>query len=519
MSPISSLIALALAVFTHPQAPQSPPAGLRFDVHLAANLAPQWTSGRMLVVIGKGERGEPRQAIGRTGMDSAPVLGCDVPELGVATHVVLDRASALFPLAKLGDLAAGDYSVQAVFRCNPDLRHPNAPGNLVSEPRRVHLDPAQPSTVELELARALPSEEFPPESDEVKYLEFESKRLSAFWKRPIFLRACVLLPKDFASEPERRYPLLVRIGGYGSRYRELGRSFSIGGGGLRTAWEDKDAPRFVILELDGAGPLGDPYQVDSDNHGPYGAALTEELIPFVEQKYRCIGEPRARFTTGGSTGGWVSFALQVFYPDFFNGCWSFFPDGVDFRCFQLVDIYADANAYLNRFGFERPSQRTIDGDTEYTMRHECQMENVLGDGDSYTLSGQQWGAWNATYGPRGADGKPVPLWDPQTGAIDKGVLEHWRKYDLRLVLEKDWKTLGPKLAGKIHVFVGDADDYFLNNAVVRLQKFLERAKPAYGGTIQFGWRAPHGYSPIRELEMWKAMQARVEAAQPVGAAK
>ena len=178
------------------------------------------------------------------------------------------------------------------------------------------------------------------------------------------------------------------------------------------AWMDADNPQMIFVHLDGAGPLGDPYQIDSANHGPYGAAVTRELIPYVEEHFRGIGEGHARFLDGGSTGGWVALALQVFYPDYFNGAWSFCPDSVDFRSFQLVNIYDDDNAYINQHGFERPGARDVSGDVRYTMRHECQVENVLGRGDSWVLSGGQWGAWNATYGARGPDGRPVPLWDP-----------------------------------------------------------------------------------------------------------
>src|SRR5580704_2740733 len=119
---------------------------------------------------------------------------------------------------------------------------------------------------------------------------------------------------------------------------------------FRGAWLADGAPRMVLLHLDGAGPLGDPYQVNSANNGPYGDAVTQELIPFIEEKYHAIGEPRARVLSGVSTGGWVSLALQVFYPDFFNGTWSYCPDGVDFRAFQLVNIYEDRNAYINGHG-------------------------------------------------------------------------------------------------------------------------------------------------------------------------
>src|SRR5439155_5430713 len=208
---------------------------------------------------------------------------------------------------------------------------------------------------------------------------------------------------------------------------------------------------------------GDPYQVNSANNGPYGDALTQEVIPYVEKTFRCVGEPKARFTCGISTGGWVSFALQVFYPDFFNGCWSQCPDSVTFERFELIDLYTDVNAFVNKFGNERPSTRTLDGDIISVMRHEVRLETVLGRGGRWELGGRDWASWNAVYGPKGKDGKPVPVWDGKTGVINKSVVEHWKKYDLKLVIEKNWTTLGPKLAGgKVHVWVGDADDYFLN---------------------------------------------------------
>jgi dienelactone hydrolase len=271
-----------------------------------------------------------------------------------------------------------------------------------------------------------------------------------------------------------------------------------------------DAPRMILLHLDGDGPFGDSYQVNSANNGPFGDAITRELIPHVEKKIRAVGEPRARVLDGGSTGGWVALALQVFYPDFFNGVWSAFPDPVDFRQLQLINIYEDLNAYVNRHGFERPSARDLNGDVRFTIRHECQMENVLGAGDSWSMSGQQWGAWNAAYGPRGVDGRPVALWDPKSGAINREVIEHWRQYDLRLVLERNWQALAPRLRGKITIWVGEADDYFLNNAVHLLDQFLSKATPAYEGRIIYGAGKGHGWMALSERQMLQEMAAAIE---------
>jgi S-formylglutathione hydrolase FrmB len=278
-----------------------------------------------------------------------------------------------------------------------------------------------------------------------------------------------------------------------------------------STWQADDAPRLILLQLDGAGPNGDPYYVNSANNGPFGDALVQELIPHVEAKFRAVGQPRARFLSGGSTGGWVSLALQVFYPDFFNGTWSSCPDPVDLRAFQLVNIYLDDNAYLNKYGNERPSARDLNGDVKLTMRREVGLENLLGRGNSYTFSGGQWGNWNAVFGPRGADGLPVPLWDPQSGKINHTVAEQWKKYDLRIVLEQNWKTLGPKLRGKIHIAAGEADDYFLNNAVHLLQKFLSQADPPFEGKIVYGPGQGHGWFDLSLRQMLDEMQAAATA--------
>ena len=213
---------------------------------------------------------------------------------------------------------------------------------------------------------------------------------------------------------------------------------------------------------------------------------------------------------GASTGGWVSLALQVFYPDYFNGCWSQCPDPVDFRAYELINIYKHDNAYINQLGFERPAMRNVEGETVYTVRHECQLEVVLGRGDRWELSGKDWCAWNATFGPRGADGLPKPLWDGKTGKIDRTVVEHWKQYDLRMVLEKNWATLAPKLHGKIHIYVGEGDDYFLNNAVHLLDDFLKTATPAYGGKIVFVPRTGHNVNGISERDKVKEMMESVE---------
>ncbi|MBY0460286.1 MAG: hypothetical protein K2V38_23465 [Gemmataceae bacterium] len=493
----SLLVASALlgATIGLAQPPNKP--ALKFEVKIAAELvgkeAQEAQSGRVLVGIGP-KAGAPNFTNYHPPV--LPILGADADKFTADKTIILDASSDMFPADALAKLPAGEYTVQAVFVTNRDINLPNAPGNCYSKVEKLKLDPAAGGTVALTLD-ARYAEPKPKDTATHKFLSLPSKLLSDFHGRPMVFRVAVALPPNFDKEPDNKYGLIVDIGGFGTRY--------LFGAGMQP-----DA-RFVQILPDGAGPFGDPYQVDSANNGPYGEALIKEVIPHVEKTYRCFGTPKSRFTTGGSTGGWVSLALQLFYPDFFNGCWSQCPDSVTFERFELIDIYNEPNAYVNRFGFDRPGTRTIDGDTIATVRHECQLERVLGRGGNWHLGGRDWASWNAVYGPKGKDGLPVPLWDGKTGAINKDVLDHWKKYDLKLYMEKNWATLGPKLAGKVNVWVGDSDDYFLNAAVRRFKDSADRLKePKFDGVILIEARKGHSSGGWTRKEMLDAMAARMK---------
>ena len=480
------------------------PSGLRFNVSLAPNLAAAPGDGRLFVILARAEDPEPLFALEHTGPDTPPVLARDVRGFAAGTAVVVDESAFAFPITNLAALPPGDYCVQALFDSNTDLRSPSAPGNLCSKPQRVRVNGARNGSVALELAQQIPPERLPAETSLVKFVKIQSKLLSQFHGRPIFLRVGIILPRDYPLEPSRRYPLWVRIGGLNTRYTAVNELMAPGSA-FRKLWLAEGTPPLILLQLDGAGPYGDPYQVNSANNGPYGDALVQELIPFVEANFRTLGQPRARFLSGSSTGGWVSLALQVFYPDFFNGAWSSCPDPVDFRAFELVNIYRDDNAYADQLGNERPSERDAEGHVVLTMRREVGLENLLGRANSFTRSGQQWGEWNAVFSPRGPEGLPAPLWEPQTGKIDPAIAQQWKKYDLRLVLEENWKTLAPKLRGKLHVAAGESDQFFLNNAVHLLDQFLSRADPPFEGKLVYGPGKLHGWMDVSLREMLQAM--------------
>ena len=480
----------------------------KFEISVKPGLITRAGDGRVFVFINKKNDREPRLVDGDVSYEAPPILARDVKNFGSGSTAVIDSSSVAYPIADLAHLPAGEYFVQALLDTNIDVSSLNAPGNLYSEVQKVSIDPNKGGAATLILSNAIPAESLPADSDYVKFLKIQSPLLSKFYGRPIFVRAAVLLPRTYLTDTTAKFPLIVNIGGYGSKYTR-GVRYTDQNSTAYKNWMAEGLPQMVELFVDGDGPFGDSYQVDSANSGPYGASLTQELIPEVEKRFRLIGRPDARFLTGGSTGGWVSLALQLFYPDYFNGTWSGFPDSLDFRSYQLVNIYKDENAYINSNGFERPSARLANGDTEFTMRLECQKENVMGLGDSYTTSGGQWGSWNAVFGIKGSDGRPTPLWDPKTGKIDHAVAKEFEKYDLRLYAERNWATIGPKLNGKIHIWVGEADDYFLNNGVHYFDDFIRKAEPKYNGWIIYDGRGRHGWMVKPHSELMKEMIARV----------
>ena len=267
-------------------------------------------------------------------------------------------------------------------------------------------------------------------------------------------------------------------------------------------WTSKNFPRFLIIQIQHANPFyDDSYAVTSANIGPYGDAITYELIPYIEEQFRGIGEGWSRFLYGGSTGGWEALAAQVFYPDEYNGCFAACPDPIDFRAYTLVNLYEDENAYYLDGKYRqvlRAGKRDYLGHVTTSLRDMNYRELALGD---KSRSGDQWDIWQAVYSPVGTDGYPKPIWDKYSGEIDKEVASYWREnYDLRYIMERDWATLGPKLEGKVNIYCGDMDNYYLNNAVYLTEEFLEKTKnPYYAGDVAYGDRAEHCWNGDPEL--------------------
>jgi hypothetical protein len=503
-----------------------------FLIRLGPALATPPLDGRLLLLIAKDERREPRFQISATSLSSAQVFGIDV-EGWRGEERTFDASVPGYPLESLSALPPGEYTVQALLHKYETFRLATghtvklpmdrgegqqwnaAPGNIYSTPQRVKWDGT--SAIRLDLSSVIPPVTEPADTSDVKHVRIRSELLSKFWGRDMFLGAHVLLPQGFESHPEARYPLVINHGHfpadlgnwretppapdlkceYSERFRLdcYNRIQQQGAYDFYRAWTGPGFPRVLMIEIQHANPYyDDSYAVNSANLGPYGDAIMKELVPYVESRFRGIGAGWARATYGGSTGGWEALAAQMFYPDDFNAAYAACPDPIDFRAFTVVDIYSDSNAYWADGPFmkvPRPGHRNYLGHLQATLEQMNRMELVLG---TRSRSGQQWDIWEAVYSPQGPDGYPARIWDKRTGAIDKTVAAYWKEhYDLSWILRRDWnRGLGRKLAGKIHLYVGDMDNYYLNNAVYLVEEFLKSATdPAYGGEVMYGDRAEH----------------------------
>jgi hypothetical protein len=542
MRVLISLLLLAAAL------PADAKSSLRFAISWARPM-----DGHVVLAISTNNRREPRMEISEE-LETQQMFGADAE--GVRS-VTIDGATLGYPRTSFDQIPAGEYYVQAVLNVYQTFHRADGhtvklpmdqgegqqwnrkPGNLYSDPVRLKLDPASAEVVRIELDKTIPPIEPPKDTKYIRHVKIESKRLSAFWGRPMYLGAVVLLPEGFDEHPDAHYPVLYYQGHFAPSFNAgafVTEPPAAGGGDTRAEngyrffqdWTSGRLPRMLIVCTQDANPYyDDSYAVNSANVGPYGDALIEELYPYVEKRFRGIGEGWARGVYGGSTGGWRALALQVFHPDFFNGAWVACPDPIDFHAYSLVDLYRDRNAFYADSVWKQvpiPMERTADGKVLSMMDDAIRFELVLG---TRGRSAEQFDIWQAVYSPVGEDGYPRLILDPRTGAIDRQVAEYWKEhYDLDYIIERDWKTLGPKLVGKLHFAVGDNDSYYLDRAVRLTEKFLESTRepakgPYYAGDFDYGRLQPHGYTgdpkiPLNQRFMALMLERMLQTA-PAGA--
>ncbi len=496
--------------------------------------------GRLLLMFSNNDEKEPRFQI-NDGLQTQLIFGMNVENLNSSKSQLFDQEAFGYPISNLKDIKPGTYYVQALLHVYEDFKLSSghivklpmdngegqkwnlSPGNFYSTPMKIEISNEGIKELQIVMTKKIEPIEEPKDTEWIKHVKMKSQKLSSFWGRDIFLGAHVLLPKGFEEHPEAKYPIMIFHGHFPEDFGgfrttppdpdlepDFAERFNVKGYNIiqqqeaydfYKRWNEPDFPRFIIIEIQHPTPYyDDSYAVNSASQGPYGDAITYELIPFIEQKFRGMGEGWARFLYGGSTGGWEALAVQVMYPDEYNGCFAACPDPIDFSAYCLNNIYEDKNAYYYESDFnslEIPAKRDYLGQISSTVKRANHFELVLGD---HSRSGQQWDIWEATYSPQGEDGYPQRIWDKMTGEINPTVANYWKEnYDLRYILERDWDKLGEKLRGKIHIYCGDMDNYYLNNAVYLMEDFLESTtNPYYEGEVDYGDKAEHCWNGDQE---------------------
>jgi len=513
---------------------------LSVNVVLSDGLSAKQLDGRLLLILSDNNESEPRFQVGE-GLNAQPIFGMNVENWSGEKEFSFDDSVFGFPYNQLSKIKPGDYYIQAVLHVyetfklstgqevklpmdNGEGQHWNtSPGNLYSKPIKISVSDTETQSYDIVLDKVIAEIEEPQDTEWIKHIKMKSELLSEFWGRDMYLSAHILLPKGFNEHPEAKYPLMVFQGHFPSDFGgfrttppdenlkpEYSERFHVDGYNITEQqeaydfykrWNEPDFPRFLIIEIQHPTPYyDDSYAVNSASQGPYGDALTYELIPYIEKMFRGQGAGWSRFLYGGSTGGWEALAVQVKYPDEYNGCFAACPDPIDFSAYCLTNIYKDENAYYaksNHKKIEVPAHRDYLGNVSSTVKESNHLELVLGD---KSRSGGQFDIWEATYSPQGEDGYPVRLWDKMSGKINHDVAQYWlENYDLRHILERDWDKLGEKLKGKIHIYCGDMDNYYLNNAVYLMEDFLESTTdPYYDGEVDYGDRAEHCWNGDHE---------------------
>ncbi len=544
----SIALVLGLSAFAAPSAlaqqSASTRTGLRFGISFPAARSAQPLDGRVILVISNNDRREPRFENNVYDADTQLAFGIDVDSLGPGKEAYVDGGTFGYPLKSIADIPPGEYWVQAVLNKYTTFHRADghvvklhmdqgegqqwntSPGNLYNRPVKVRVDPGTDALIHLSLDQEIPPLPQPHDTKYVKYVRIQSPLLTKFWGRPMYLGAIVLLPEGFAEHPAARYPLMIDHGHFTPELRNFRETPPPNAKGADPAyefykqWTSPGFPRMLMVVVQHANPYyDDSYAVNSENVGPYGDAINRELIPYIEQRFHGVAQGWARGMFGGSTGGWEVLATQIFYPDDYNGAWAACPDAVDFRMYEVINIYDEKNAFYNNGDWKKTPH--ADGRDYYdhlqaVTEEDVHWELVLG---THGRSGDQWNIWQAVYSPVGDDGYPKYIWDPMTGVIDHQVAAYWRDhYDLRYILERDWATLGPKLTGKLHIYVGTMDTWHLNNAVYLMEEFLNKAKsPAANAVVEYGDRKPHCWSGHEMAYWFRQLEDRILKTAPKGA--
>jgi len=469
----AALIAVA-AMAMESSGQSAPPVHVFFRVQAASSVSAP-ISGRLLLFVKQGS-GDKDVETSEFRPSETWVAAREVHDLAPGGSIEFDADELAFP-KPFSALPAGTYEAQAVLDVDHSYNYGGrVPADWVSpvialpawtpgsgaEPvltldHHAEANPRRVSMIAATKAQLKP--------DVARLEEFQSPLLSRFWGHPVSIKAWVVLPPGYDEHGSETYPTAYWTHGFGGDIDGA----MVSGVTLRDRMQKGTMPPMIWVMLDESCAQGTHEFADSANNGPWGAALTTEFIPALEKKYRMDARPTGRLLNGHSSGGWATLQLQVNYPNIFGGTWSTSPDPSDFHDFTGPDLYA-ANANL----FRRPDGSPVPifrdkGKVIATFEEFTHMEDVLGP------YGGQISSFDWVFSPKSNSGAPEQMFDHQTGDVHPQVVAYWHDhYDLAHIVESHWAERGASLKGRIHLFVGTADTFYLDGAAHRFEAVLSR---------------------------------------------
>lgn len=423
-----------------------------FKVEFPVTTSNKSFTGNVLLYLSKNNHNPKDEPVD---LEEFPSFRTFVKNISPGQSITIDDRSISFPV-KLSDIERGDYYVQAVFDHNLGGRAiTSGAGNVYSDSKKIRISNNKDEVFYISAGRLIPESIFK-ETTYAKELKVKSALLSRFYGKNTTINAAVLLPQEYNTTSNKKFPVLFYMLPFGGDYH----TFSA----FQTAGKPLDTSSCITVILDGNCPNGNSEYANSENNGPWGDALVKEFIPQLEKEYRCIG---ARLITGHSSGGWSALWLQVHYPTTFHGCWSSSPAPVDYRSFQKIDLYQSQNMFYGKDSTLNQAGTIAGRFPWFSMKNAQQEEHVI-------YRGEQMQSYNAVFSPKGKDGRPESICDYLTGAVDSNVFAHWKKYDISLYLRNNWDHVKPDLEGKIRITVGQQDNFLLNYSLTLLETEMKK---------------------------------------------
>jgi S-formylglutathione hydrolase FrmB len=454
---------------------QTAPAHVFIRVQAAPSLSGP-LNGRLLIFLKQGS-GDTEIDTSEIHLTDTWVTAREVRNWLPGTTVEVDASDLAYP-GSFSALPAGTYEAQAVLDADHNYNYggrdaadwistvtpiANWTPGTGTEPtltldRHPDEDPRRAEAMAKTKSAATP--------DVARLEEFESPLLSKFWGHPVKIKAWIILPPGYSDSARETWPVVYWTHGFGGGL-DGALNFGLSVAHARTV--AGKMPPMIWVMLDESIAQGTHEFADSVNNGPWGAAFTTEFIPYLESKYRMDARATSRLLNGHSSGGWATLQLQINYPKIFGGTWSTSPDPSDFHNFSTVDLYApNANLFHYADGSPVPIFRDK-GKVVATMQQLAGLEMVLG------AYGGQIASFEWVFSPKSPDGSPERFFDRATGAIDPNVVAYWRDhYDLANILDRTWAANGTDIKGRIHLYVGTADTFYLDGAAHMLEARLNK---------------------------------------------